>query len=70
MITLEARQRYTKTGRKGGYGVYAGKSELAKGFKTLALAQEYLDDNIATLSYWAGSATVSVGNTEAVVIHC
>ena len=49
--------------------VVAGESKLSKGFKTEASAIADLEQNADFYSYWAGSASVSIENSEKVIIN-
>lgn len=55
---------------RGKYAIFTGSARLTSGHKTEAIAKQYLDDNKALLTYWAGSAGVSIQNTPAVTILC
>ena len=47
----------------------AGSSILGK-FRTQLMAEKSLADDLDFYNYWAGSASVSVDNTEAEVVKC
>lgn len=61
-IALEVK----KIGRS--WCVVVGKSVLGK-FKTELIAKADLEDNRKMYAYWAGSASVSVENTPAKIVH-
>lgn len=47
-----------------GWAIYAGKSILARGFKTREAAEQHAEENALLLSYWAGGVSVSIENAE------
>jgi len=59
-----------KVSNKGNkFAIVAGKAILKK-FKTVDTAKAELQKNRSLYEYWAGSAFVSIQNTEPIIILC
>ena len=57
-----------KTYRKK-FAIFAGKTRMTHLMKNEGEAISYLEKNRAILDYYAGSAGVSVENTEPIIVH-
>jgi hypothetical protein len=55
-------------GHRGWFAIYAGQSKLSKSYRSREAAEKELEESRSFYRYWAGSAVVSVENTEPVII--